>query len=108
MSDKRPLTDVKTLRAQARKNIEEGAVTAGYSADRNEVLRLLDFGAVMALIGAFFLLANQLSLAQAAAWIGGLVVFLGTLLAMVPSRVEREMADIRRQREEIVEEDHVI
>lgn len=42
MSDKRPLTDVKTLRAQARKNIEEGAVTAGYSADRNEVLRLLN------------------------------------------------------------------
>jgi cytochrome c-type biogenesis protein CcmF len=40
-------------------------------------------------------------------WIGGVVVFLGTLLAMVPSRVEREMAEIRRQREEAVEEDHV-
>ena len=29
-------------------------------------------------------------------WIGGVVVFLGTLLALVPSRVEREMAEIRR------------
>jgi bacterioferritin len=36
------LTDVKTLRVQARKHIEEGAVTAGYSADRSEVLRLLN------------------------------------------------------------------
>jgi cytochrome c-type biogenesis protein CcmF len=29
-------------------------------------------------------------------WIGGVVVFLGTLLALVPSRVEREMAEIRK------------
>lgn len=36
------LTDVKTLRAQARKHIEEGAVTAGYSADRAAVLKLLN------------------------------------------------------------------
>jgi bacterioferritin len=36
------LTDVKTLRIQARKHIEEGAVTAGYSADRAEVLKLLN------------------------------------------------------------------
>ena len=36
------LTDVKTLRSQARKRIEEGAVTAGYSADRREVLKLLN------------------------------------------------------------------
>lgn len=28
-------------------------------------------------------------------WIGGVVVFLGTLLALIPSRVEREMAEIR-------------
>jgi bacterioferritin len=42
MNDKRRLTDVKTLRQQARKNIEEGAVTAGYSADRTEVLKLLN------------------------------------------------------------------
>ena len=41
----------------------------------NEVLRLLDLGAVMALIGAFFLLANQLSLAAAGAWIAGLLVY---------------------------------
>jgi len=36
------LTDVDTLRAQARLHIEEGAVTAGYSADRGEVLLLLN------------------------------------------------------------------
>jgi bacterioferritin len=39
---KTPLTDVPTLRAQARKHIEEGAVTAGYSADRVKVLELLN------------------------------------------------------------------
>jgi cytochrome c-type biogenesis protein CcmF len=32
-------------------------------------------------------------------WIGGVVVFLGTLLALVPSRVEREMAETRRTQE---------
>ena len=36
------LSDVKTLRKQARLDVEQGAVTAGYSADRNEVLRLLN------------------------------------------------------------------
>jgi len=36
------LTDVRTLGSQARKRIEEGAVTAGYSADRREVLKLLN------------------------------------------------------------------
>jgi cytochrome c-type biogenesis protein CcmF len=41
-------------------------------------------------------------------WIGGVVVFLGTLLAMVPSRVEREMAEIRQQRDETVEEKHAL
>ena len=33
-------------------------------------------------------------------WIGGVVVLLGTLLALVPSRVEREMAQIRQAPEE--------
>jgi cytochrome c-type biogenesis protein CcmF len=32
-------------------------------------------------------------------WIGGVVVLLGTLLALVPSRVEREMAQIRQAAE---------
>jgi bacterioferritin len=36
------LSDVKTLRAKARTNIEKGAVTEGYTADRSEVLRLLN------------------------------------------------------------------
>jgi len=36
------LTDVATLRKQARKHIEEGAVTAGYAADRKVVLKLLN------------------------------------------------------------------
>jgi cytochrome c-type biogenesis protein CcmF len=41
-------------------------------------------------------------------WVGGIVVFLGTLLALVPSRVEREMAEIRRAEEVAFEERHVI
>ncbi len=41
-------------------------------------------------------------------WVGGVVVLLGTLLAMVPSRVEREMAEIRQQREEAIEEKHAL
>lgn len=36
------LTDVRQLRSQARKHIEEGAVTAGYAADRPTVLKLLN------------------------------------------------------------------
>jgi bacterioferritin len=42
MKLKPALTDVATLRRQARKHIEEGAVTAGYAADREAVLRLLN------------------------------------------------------------------
>ena len=42
MKPKSALTDVATLRRQARKHIEEGAVTAGYAADRDAVLRLLN------------------------------------------------------------------
>ncbi len=36
------LTDVSTLRARARRHIEEGAVTAGYTGDREAVVRLLN------------------------------------------------------------------
>lgn len=36
------LTDVKTLRARARQHLAEGAVTAGYGADREIVLKLLN------------------------------------------------------------------
>ncbi|MFB3922223.1 MAG: heme lyase CcmF/NrfE family subunit [Terriglobia bacterium] len=35
-------------------------------------------------------------------WLGGFVVFFGTLLAMVPSRVERQMAEIRQAQQEAV------
>ncbi len=41
-------------------------------------------------------------------WIGGVVVLLGTLLALVPSRVEREMAEIRQARKDTVEEKHAL
>lgn len=37
-----PVTDVKSLRARARRNIDEGAVTSGYSADRPTVLKRLN------------------------------------------------------------------
>jgi bacterioferritin len=36
------ITDVKTLRERARKHIENGAVTEGYKADRDTVVRLLN------------------------------------------------------------------
>lgn len=36
------LTDVATLRQRARQHIEEGAITEGYSADREQVLKLLN------------------------------------------------------------------
>lgn len=36
------LTDVKTLRQRARANIEEGAVTPGYGADRDAVVKMLN------------------------------------------------------------------
>jgi len=42
MNHARKLTDVATLRSQARQHIEQGAVTAGYGADRPKVLELLN------------------------------------------------------------------
>ena len=36
------LSDIQTLRARARKDIEEGAVTSGYAADRKVVITLLN------------------------------------------------------------------
>lgn len=42
MKNLSPLTDVKTLRVRARQHLAEGAVTAGYGADREVVLKLLN------------------------------------------------------------------
>ena len=42
MADKPFLTDVKTLRERARKHIEKGAVTDGYKADLDTVVKLLN------------------------------------------------------------------
>jgi bacterioferritin len=36
------LTDIATLRTRARQNIDEGAVTTGYAADRETVIKLLN------------------------------------------------------------------
>jgi bacterioferritin len=41
-TDRPFLSDIKTLRERARKHIEHGAVTAGYQADRDTVLELLN------------------------------------------------------------------
>ncbi len=41
-ADKPFLTDIKTLRDRARRHIENGAVTEGYSADRETVIKLLN------------------------------------------------------------------
>lgn len=40
--DKPFLTDIKALRARAREHIEKGAVTLGYRADRDTVIRILN------------------------------------------------------------------
>lgn len=43
MATEKPfLTDIKTLRERARQHIEQGAVTPGYTADRQTILRLLN------------------------------------------------------------------
>jgi bacterioferritin len=42
VADKPFLTDIKTLRERARQHIENGAVTAGYSADLGTVIKLLN------------------------------------------------------------------
>jgi bacterioferritin len=42
VADKPFLTDIKTLRERARQHIENGAVTDGYSADRETVIKLLN------------------------------------------------------------------
>ncbi len=42
MSKNTVLTDVPTLRKRARQHIDDGSVTAGYSANREMVLRLLN------------------------------------------------------------------
>ena len=42
MNDKPFLTDVQELRRRARKHIEEGAVTEGYRANRDTVIKLLN------------------------------------------------------------------
>ena len=42
MADQPFLTDIKTLRERARQHIENGAVTQGYSADRETVIKLLN------------------------------------------------------------------
>ena len=42
MKTKTILSDIKTLRKNARQHIEQGAVTEGYTADRTEVIKLLN------------------------------------------------------------------
>src|SRR5450756_2941771 len=42
MATQSVITNVQTLRQRARQNFEEGAVTAGYLADRKTVLKLLN------------------------------------------------------------------
>jgi len=42
MADSPFISDIQTLRSRARQHIEEGAVTPGYAADRDTVLKLLN------------------------------------------------------------------
>lgn len=41
-SNPQPLSDIQSLRKNARQHIEEGAITTGYAADREKVIRLLN------------------------------------------------------------------
>jgi len=41
-ADTSPLTDTRTLRERARKNIDDGAITDSYAADRKRVIRMLN------------------------------------------------------------------
>ncbi len=41
-NDKSSLSDIQTLRKRAREHIESGAVTSGYAADRETILKLLN------------------------------------------------------------------
>lgn len=42
VTDKPFLTDIQTLRERARKHIEQGAITEGYTADRDTVVKILN------------------------------------------------------------------
>ena len=42
VTDKPFLTDIKTLRERARQHIEKGAITEGYKADRDTVVKILN------------------------------------------------------------------
>lgn len=42
MADKPFLTDIKTLRERARQHIEKGAITAGYTGDRETAIKILN------------------------------------------------------------------
>lgn len=42
MTDKPFLTDIKTIRERARRHLEQGAITEGYKADREIVIKLLN------------------------------------------------------------------
>ena len=42
VSDKPFLTDIKTLRERARKHIDQGAITEGYTADRDTMVKILN------------------------------------------------------------------
>jgi bacterioferritin len=41
-ADASPLTDTRTLRERARRNIDDGAITDSYAADRKRVIRMLN------------------------------------------------------------------
>jgi len=40
-------------------------------------------------------------------WIGGLIVLLGTILALIPSKIERQMSDLHKSQQEVAEAHHV-
>jgi bacterioferritin len=66
------LSDIQTLRERARKDIEQGAVTAGYKADRATVLKLLNEALATEIVCVLrykrhFFMANGINAPSAAA-----------------------------------------
>ncbi|MDP3332743.1 MAG: ferritin-like domain-containing protein [Methylococcaceae bacterium] len=90
------LSDIKTLRARARKDIEQGAVTTGYAADRNAVVTLLNEALATELGGEPDFSPDGLSERSHAEYVAG-----DTLNAMIKEDLIAERIAIESYREMI-------
>jgi len=106
MEKTQAFTDVRTLRQQAREHTGDGAVTAGYAADRKVVLRLLNEALATEIV---CVLRYRQELAHADLLAGRIVQLGGEPDFSPDSLVERSHAEYREGRSlpEMIEEDLV-